>query len=388
MSDSNAQLKQVYQLIKSGKKLEARQILLPILKVEKDNSTAWFLMANAVEKQDQQVKALQKVLTLRPDHQKAQEMLDKLQAPPMTKPQPNPRPKAVAAPVAAPVEEDDPFAAPKKTRRRPKQERESAFSEFDDDPFDAPPKKTRRKSIREQVADFSEFDDDDDPFAMPRKPQNDEHLFVDPFDDDDDPFKHLGKAKNSHLGRTAQKVAVKKKSNFFTNADGSTNIGAVILTFVGGMFACGALLCGVVFYGATSLAPAFEEIVQESDWESDWEYEDEFSPSMATQMGEIPNFRTVHNNLRDAFDLHAYTFTGTEGQVMEIELNAATAGLDTMVTLYGPGDNYIAENDDRDWDSGNTNSYLYFSLPSSGTYTIIVSSFMGSGNYDLTLRLN
>lgn len=338
MSDSKSQLKEVYQLIKSGKKQQARQILMPILKVEKDNSTAWFLMANAVDKQDQQVKALQKVLNLRPDHQKAQEMLDKLQAPPVSKPQPAAPPKAVAAPVVVSDDDDDPFA---------------------------PPKKSRRKSKRA-----------------------DDHLFVDPFDDDDDPFKHLGKPKNNHIGKVNYNGS-KKKNGIFSNADGSTNIAAVILAFFGGMLACGVLACGGFFFVAASISEeAFEQILQESEYyDEDYSFSD-VSLDTARSMGDIQNYLTVHNRLSDAFDEHAYNFRADAGQVMEIELNATTAGLDTYVTLYGPGDVYVAENDDRDLSSGNTNSYLYFSLPDSGNYTIIVSSWSGDGEYDLTLRLN
>jgi len=366
MSDSKSQLKEVYQLIKSGKKQQARQILMPILKVEKDNSTAWFLMANAVDKQEQQVKALQKVLNLRPDHQKAQEMLDKLQAPPVSKPQPAAPPKAVAAPVVVSDDDDDPFAPPKKSRRKSKVGDDNPFAEFDDDddPF-APPKKSRRKSKRA-----------------------DDHLFVDPFDDDDDPFKHLGKPKNNHIGKVNYNGS-KKKNGIFSNADGSTNIAAVILAFFGGMLACGVLACGGFFFVAASISEeAFEQILQESEYyDEDYSFSD-VSLDTARSMGDIQNYLTVHNRLSDAFDEHAYNFRADAGQVMEIELNATTAGLDTYVTLYGPGDVYVAENDDRDLSSGNTNSYLYFSLPDSGNYTIIVSSWSGDGEYDLTLRLN
>ncbi len=78
MSNSNAQLKQAFELIKAGNKSAAVDLLLPILKVDKDNADAWWLMANALSEPDDIREALETVLRLRPDNDRARQMLTKL----------------------------------------------------------------------------------------------------------------------------------------------------------------------------------------------------------------------------------------------------------------------------------------------------------------------
>ena len=91
MPDSTQdQLRQAYELIKAHQRQQAIDLLLPILKADENNANAWWLLANAVEKPGDAREALQNVLRLRPDHDKAQQMLDKLNAlhPPMPEPEP------------------------------------------------------------------------------------------------------------------------------------------------------------------------------------------------------------------------------------------------------------------------------------------------------------
>jgi hypothetical protein len=78
MSSANQKLKQAFDLIKAKKKKEAVDILLPILKTDQDNADAWWLLANARDTPDDIREALENVLRLRPTHEKAQQMLDKL----------------------------------------------------------------------------------------------------------------------------------------------------------------------------------------------------------------------------------------------------------------------------------------------------------------------
>lgn len=75
---TNAQLQQAYQLIKAGSRQEAVQILMPILRAEKSNADAWWLLANAVTDPSQQRRALDEVLKLRPGDEKAARMLNNL----------------------------------------------------------------------------------------------------------------------------------------------------------------------------------------------------------------------------------------------------------------------------------------------------------------------
>jgi hypothetical protein len=78
MSSANQKLKQAFELIKAKKKKDALDILRPIVKIDPDNADAWWLMANALDSPDDIREALENVLRLRPTHEKAQQMLDKL----------------------------------------------------------------------------------------------------------------------------------------------------------------------------------------------------------------------------------------------------------------------------------------------------------------------
>lgn len=85
----------------------------------------------------------------------------------------------------------------------------------------------------------------------------------------------------------------------------------------------------------------------------------------------------------------AYTFSGTAGQQIYITLSAQ---FDTYLYLYQgsyPGGSLIASDDDG---GGGTNSRIpassgFFTLPSTGTYTILASSYFANatGNYTLFL---
>jgi kumamolisin len=81
-----------------------------------------------------------------------------------------------------------------------------------------------------------------------------------------------------------------------------------------------------------------------------------------------------------------YSFSGTAGQQVAILLTSSA--FDTYLNLIGPSGSVVAYNDDG---GGGTNSRIpatsgYFSLPSSGTYIIEVTSYAANatGNYTLT----
>ncbi|MBN1284544.1 MAG: tetratricopeptide repeat protein [Anaerolineae bacterium] len=78
---TKAQLQQAQQLIKAGQRKEAYQLLRRLLQADPNNAQVWWLVAHAVPDPDQQRKALQHVLRIRPDYQPAQQALDKLKQP-------------------------------------------------------------------------------------------------------------------------------------------------------------------------------------------------------------------------------------------------------------------------------------------------------------------
>ncbi|MBD2071105.1 tetratricopeptide repeat protein [Leptolyngbya sp. FACHB-671] len=77
-----------------------------------------------------------------------------------------------------------------------------------------------------------------------------------------------------------------------------------------------------------------------------------------------------------------YTFSGTEGQTVTI--NLTSADFDTTLALVGPGEQEIAFNDDF---GGSLNSRIIATLPSNGEYRVIVRSFAGNGGaYTVTVN--
>lgn len=77
-----------------------------------------------------------------------------------------------------------------------------------------------------------------------------------------------------------------------------------------------------------------------------------------------------------------YTFEGTAGQAVAIQLESAD--FDTLLILQDPSGSELESNDDY---GGTLNSTIIVTLPESGQYTVIASSFSGQGGtYDLSVR--
>lgn len=102
---SSEPLHEAYRLIREGSKEEARRLLVPFVRAEPLNADAWWLLANALEEPGKQRRALEKVLDLRPDDDRAYRMYARLQgdAPPA-------REAAFVSEPASPFIELDPAA--------------------------------------------------------------------------------------------------------------------------------------------------------------------------------------------------------------------------------------------------------------------------------------
>jgi tetratricopeptide (TPR) repeat protein len=78
----------------------------------------------------------------------------------------------------------------------------------------------------------------------------------------------------------------------------------------------------------------------------------------------------------------AYTFEGVANQVMTIELKSAD--FDPMLTLKGPNGEVLTSNDDY---GGTLNSTIVLTLPESGSYSAVATSFSGGGgSYQIEVR--
>lgn len=392
MSNMNQQLQQAYELIRKGNKQQAVQILVPLLKTDKDNANAWWLLANAVENRDQARQALENVLRLRPNDEKAQKMLEKLQpAPP---------------PPPAPVQDDfsfddegDPFAAPAAKASPPP----AKYDDFDPFADSAPAAKSSSR-----VDDFDPFAD-----SAPAAKRED----FDPFADEE-PSPRKTPARGSAGKRD---VAVKK-------ASGKTNPLIIILAVVGGLLLCSCAACfaipsllteeqmqqfGLGFFdqimGIAMQDPTFQaELAQNPELAGtltavreaigdpdalatmaaqggDFSFgSSDTIPSDINIRGSIEPGQTIQGNV-DTFVDDGWTLSGSAGDRYILEVTASNSSLDTEVALYDASGAQIGYNDDIEFGS-NTNSRLEVTLPSSGQFTIGISAVGTGGEYTLTVN--
>jgi hypothetical protein len=88
--------------------------------------------------------------------------------------------------------------------------------------------------------------------------------------------------------------------------------------------------------------------------------------------------------LNDGSLYNEHLFSGTAGQTVTITLESTA--FDTYLILLGPNGDRIAENDDIG--SGNLNSQIVVTLPTTGVYRIVANSYdeTGRGSYTYTVR--
>ena len=64
---------------KSGNKNTAKRLLASVVKKEPDNARAWYLLSQAVDKKEQAIYCLSRVLKINPDNSQAKNRLRKLE---------------------------------------------------------------------------------------------------------------------------------------------------------------------------------------------------------------------------------------------------------------------------------------------------------------------
>ena len=79
-----------------------------------------------------------------------------------------------------------------------------------------------------------------------------------------------------------------------------------------------------------------------------------------------------------------YTFEGVEGQEVTITLDSSD--FDTYLAIFTPDNALLEEHDDIN--QSNSNSQITVTLPSEGTYRVIVNSYddQGKGQYNLKIK--
>lgn len=78
MADTKEQLQQAFALMKRGNRQEAIAIVQSVLKQDRANANAWWLLANLLDDEERKVKALERVLAIEPKHKGANAMMAKI----------------------------------------------------------------------------------------------------------------------------------------------------------------------------------------------------------------------------------------------------------------------------------------------------------------------
>jgi hypothetical protein len=420
-------MQQVYQLIKSGQKQQAIQMLLPILKADRDNADAWWLMANAVSDNPERAKqALENVLRLRPDHPQARQMLDRLgsgSAVPQSPP-PNFGGSSFGSPGFGssssniPSSSSDPFAGLSGLPASP-----------------PPPPADPFASAGDPFANMS------DPFASPPASPPPPAPAADPFAGMGDPFAGVS-GSSSPFGGQPNPYGQQPQSNPFGGMPQNAPYGGqqgfgtpmgvppmpvapadiprrrgtspcIIVLAIVGLLACG--LCGIVLLtGGAAFKEVFSQIqgtltVQGVDISQlnagtiqaastqlmatitaaapgsfgNTAGNGSTLPSSLTMRGPIDQGQSK-NGVVDTFTPDGYTLNGNAGQTVTIEVDARDNTLDPQLEVYDTTNHQIAQNDDINIGTNN-NARVTITLPSSGTYTIVIKAFGSGGKYQLTV---
>jgi hypothetical protein len=104
--------------------------------------------------------------------------------------------------------------------------------------------------------------------------------------------------------------------------------------------------------------------------------------NLGTTRGILVEGQSVFGAFNTAGEEHLYTFEGTANTYVRAEMRGTSGAVDPVLTLYGPGGNAIAIDDNS---GGGTVARLNgIQLPQTGVYGIIASGEGGAGGYDLT----
>jgi len=340
---SSEPLQVAYRLIREGNKQEAIRILTPIVRADPGNADAWWLLANAVDNPEQKRRALERVLRLRPEDERAQRMYNNLQG--------APAPRQAAPP-----------AQPRTTAYPPADE----FSLGDEyrinssaDPFAAQPQQVRVTKSRGGGCGPCGII-----FAI---------------------FALLAVLACGLclVGLLAAPAAI---SGVAVNIPGFSEAFGEVMQTVTRM---------PEYPTIEALIPAIPSIIETLGAEAGTSVNNGLGiltggtpvpqnlPTDTNKRGAVQIGQTVTGTV-DTFVDDSWTFSGTAGTTITIVLNATDDTLDPQLELYSPGGVMIAENDDIDG-SSNRNSRIQITLPETGLYTIVVSAFGTGGSYELTV---
>jgi|GEM_PF-4878898 len=382
MATPSARLQQAAELIKAGNRAAAYAILRELVPQMPDDWRVWWSLAHASTNPNERIQALKRVLQLKPDHPKAAAALSRLQAaqpasaPPTSRPQPSqPSPGAiqplssVRQPAAPPAQQTpwggtDPFpeaAVPPAASGVEPWAGAPAPWQSGPQPWNAP---TGRTSAPE-----AEPWEQDSPFdiAAARSgaltPWGGAGSQVVPAA----PTAIGAPIGSRSVGRPLSPAASGTAPASETKKFVMIMVGTAVVLIV---LACGLLVVNGLRGGFNLLGSGAPNNFTGGD------------PYRTVGGGTLTiNGDPVTAALNGLNDAHNWTFEGRAGQTVEITAQTLDQ-CDPRIKLLNPTGGMLAIDDDG---GGYPNSYLVYTLPSDGVYTVRVDVFR-VGSYRLAVR--
>lgn len=355
------QLAEAQRLIDNGLKDEAVKILAPILRSDPRNAEAWWLMANAMREPDRTRYALEQVLRYRPDDERARVMLTRF---------------GQQASSSSPIEgipASDNFS----------RSTQSSFRNDDDynDLFGEKPKFSGYGGYSPSGSAGGEFN----PYANLSNEEKAKYGY------NNAPIYVPGLAQNQRKSGCASPCLV-----IFAI------FGLVTLIACVGLFlfavTAGPQMINTIVDSIEDIEPTFAAELRTAVASGTFTFSESFTEAFSSSSSTFSGTSRTSNGSAIPAELNrlgtieigasatsvlasgvndTYTFQGRAGQRMRFTVTALDpSSFDTTLRLYSPEGVQLEFNDDS---GGGLNPQLDFTIPSNGTYRIIVSTYSGSG---------
>ncbi len=351
LQEKAARITQAAVMIKNGNRRQAYQLLRQVLQENPDDWRAWWGLVHASTDPKERYAALQKTVQFNPNHEKARQLLRQIKAK-----QQAPAPSPLHAPADNPF--DTAAASPAEPWDNPFAEPAAAASPFvEPEPWDNPFAEPAAASPFEDPSPF------DAPVAGEPAPWDA------PLDSS-----HTGSAEPWDAPFSGSAGASRKSSGSFAgsktsggSSDKYINI-AIAVVGVLVIIAVGVLLLSRLDLGSVTNTLMYGGAPNGFDG----------GDGLSTTGGGTITIDGggVRDGVYDLLQAHNWVFQGEAGQHVRITAEAI-GDTDPRIVLLDPNGNSLTSDDDSGYDYGlgMWDSYLTYTLPTNGEYTIRVDIF-------------
>ena len=353
---------QAAQLIKQGNRQGAYQLLRKAIAADPNDWRAWWGLVHASTNPRERYAALQRTVKLNPNHTKARQLLRQVGTGPKTAPKPPPH-SASPLPEAAPSEKQAP---------------QNQWDAPADHPFDSP--------SADQVHAPAPWDTPFAEEAPARSPYDEPAPWDNPFEDQasaDSP-RSTGDAAPWDIPRPAPSAsrsgAIPAKARpSQAKSSGSDVLINLAIAVVGVL-----VIVGLVVFVLTRLDwGGFTRGLLHGGAPNTFSGGD---PYRTTGGGYLTiDGPAITDDVYELNEAHNWVFTGSAGQFVRITCEAI-GETDPRIALLDPDGSLLTFDDDsgRDHSLGYWDSYLTYTLPRDGEYTVRVDVFTG-GQFTLSV---